>query len=57
MLPPDQLSLRRSTAGGCQERHYEADELPTQGLAEFPNHKAKGGDKLLFKTLWAMKLV
>lgn len=45
MLPPDQLGLSRNTTGGCQVRHYEADELPTQGLAEFLIHKTIGGDK------------
>lgn len=47
MLLPDQLSLSRNTTGGCQERHYEADELPTQGLAQFLIHTAKGGDEIV----------
>lgn len=47
MFPPYQLNLSRNTTGGCQERLYEADELPTQGLAGFLIHKAKGGDKIV----------
>lgn len=45
MLPPDQLGLGRNITRGSQVKQYEADELPTQGLAEFLIHKTLGGDK------------
>ena len=53
-----QLGLGRNITGGSQVKQYEADELPTQGLAEFLIHKTLGGDKeSCFKHTWAVKLL